>query len=302
MSPRFLLLLCLIILAFPRMSQAETSINCQKPAINGMAFTMTCDFAHQSRPLTLVMGGSLEPANPEQAHPEKVDVLYSDALIQILPIDLDEGDSVRLNQMDKTVMAGTDLNFDGFDDLSIATSGPPYASANYWLYAPAKGLFTRRADLDSELFGVDVDTDAQNKTVIATGRPNGFELDKFIYHWAGKKLILRKSSATGALQIADLLSDVKNVQKFILTSGAICATDTTNYDDNNRVTKEVIETDGTDCPDDKQYRIWARSDHHIPDGAVTHDGMTDLYQGGFLITRTLIYDPPRPADSTGITD
>jgi hypothetical protein len=296
MSWRFAALFGIGLLLLPSAGRAASRIACQKPVLTGANFSMTCTYAHQSMPLTLVMRGAVEDAQHDKdtatAKPAKIAIFAAGKLRQTLSVD---SDGVWLNSLQKEALESIDLNFDGYDDLKVwtQTSAGPNSGYAYWLYDPSKRAFERRQDLDDRLSGFDVSVDPKTKTVSLSGRDNCCAWTIDTYRWANGKLAQISGEESGEFDLGDALSDIASIQAFGKTSPQFCATRTSSYDAAGRITKDVIETQGDPCDDPNDYRKAKKGIDKSLNGAKRHGNITDVYRDGILFQRTIVYDPPR---------
>jgi hypothetical protein len=289
MSRQFLTLCGVGLLLVPASGQAASGITCDKPVVTGASFAMDCAYPHHGTNLTLVMRGAVDDTT---AKPAEIAVLEAGKPRQTLTV---ESDGVFLDSLQKEALESIDINFDGYDDLKVwtATSAGPNSGYAYWLYDPAKDAFARRQDLDDLLSGFDVSVDPKAKTLSTSGRASCCEWDVDIYRWANDQLVKISGEASGALDLGEALSDVASIQTFRETSPSFCATHTALFDAAGRITKEIIVTEGDPCDPEQDYRKSTQRIDKTLNGTKPHGNMTDVYQDGILIRRTIVYDPPK---------
>jgi hypothetical protein len=295
---RILLILTLVIL--PHAGRCEAiatpAVNCQKPVIQVQSFIMTCAYNHQSGPLTLVVHGAIDDPKSGNGLPTSIEILSDGKHAQTLALQPEDSDALPLENL----VGSLDLNFDGFDDLQILSGrgAGPNSSYAYWLYVPARHLFEHRPDIDDDLSGFDVSADPKAKIIVTSGRSSCCQWDTQTFHWVNDRLLLQETSSRGGLMLDDVLGDVKSVQAFAAQAGGICATHTLFYDDNNGITQETIETQGDPCDEAQDYRKKAKIDNKTLNGLQKNGNVTDFYRNGVLLQRTLVYNPPKPAENT----
>jgi hypothetical protein len=257
---------------------------------------MTCAYAHQSMPLTLVMHGTVDDAQHDAdtatAKPAKIAIFAAGKLRQTLTV---ESDGVWLNSLQQQAFESIDLNFDGYDDLKVwtQTSAGPNSGYAYWLYDPVKREFERRQDLDDQLSGFDVSVDPKTKTVSLSGRDSCCAWTIDTYRWANGKLAQISGEESGEFDLGDALSDVASIQAFSKTSPQFCATCASSYDAAGRITRDVIETQGDPCDEADDYRKATKGIDKRLNGTKQHRNITDVYRDGILLQRIILYNPPR---------
>lgn len=296
MSWRLLALCGVLALSMPTAGRAASTISCAKPVVSGTTFSMTCAYAHQPKPLTLTMRGTVDDAqhDPETATatPTEIAVLDGGTVRQTLKVD---SDGVWLNGLQKQAFESVDLTFDGYDDLKLwtSTSAGPNNGYSYWLYDPVKAMFVRRQDLDDSLSGFEVTVDPKTKTISTSARGSCCSWSVDTYHWVKDRLVQISDQETGVIDPGDALSDVASVKAFRATQPQFCATRTSFYNDAGLITKDVIETSGDPCEDAQDYRKHAKGVDVTLNGTKQHGITTDVYRNGVLLQRTIVYNPPR---------
>jgi hypothetical protein len=295
MSWRFFALCGVIALVMPATGRAAATITCETPVVSGTSFVMTCVYTHKPKPLTLVLRGTVEDAqHPDAgaATPAQITILDAGKVRQTLRVD---SDGVLLNALQEQEFESVDLNFDGYDDLKVwtATSAGPNSGYSYWLYDPVKAMFVRRQDLDDKLSGFEVSVDPKTKTLATSGRDSCCAWSVDTYHWVQDRLVQISDAESGLIDLGDALSDLASVQAFRATAPQFCATRTRFYNAAGLITKDVIETSGDPCEDAQDYRQHAKGLDVTLSGTKRHGNMTDVYQRGLLLQRTIVYDPPR---------
>jgi len=300
------LALPLVTLASPVFAQTSAprpTITCAEPKVTGPRFAMDCTYSHQSGPLTLTMRGALETLPGDDQFTigtRTLEIRRNGTLRQTLDLPKSE---IWLGQLARFGLASLDLDFDGSDDLQIATSSPSAGSGldkAFWLYDPKTQTFVRRPDLDTQLSGDDLTADPKTRTLKVSARAGCCAWRTTTYGWAEGRLLQTENTLAG-YRIEGLLApdgplaDVASIQTFAKTTGgAFCATRIDRYDPAGRITTETIETKDETCEQDAyDYRRHARAFDPSLDGTRHNGGGTDLYRNGILLQRTIVYDPPK---------
>lgn len=290
--------LCGALLLLPVSARAAAALECGDPEVNGASFSMTCRYAHQSMPLTLVMHGAVDDADHDlstaRAIPRSIDIRDATGLRQTLAVASDDG--VSLNELPRQAFISIDLNFDGEDDLQVwtETSAGPNNGYAFWLYDRPTRKFVRREDLDALLSGFEIATDAAARTLSVSGRDSCCDWSVSTYHWVNAQLMPVSDEETGMLDVTESLGDVPAIRAFAAKSAAgmmICATVRRLYDAAGKINATVIETQGDPCEDAQDYRKAPGQPDSALTGTRRHGAVSDEYREGVLLRRTVGGDP-----------
>lgn len=292
--------LCGALLLLPVPARAAATVDCAEPVVTGASFSMTCRYAHQSMPLTLVMQGTVDDAEHDlstaRATPQTIDVRDATGSRQTLTVASDDG--VLLNDLPQQAFTSIDLDFDGMDDLQVwtETSAGPNGGYAFWLYDKPTGKFVRRDDLDALLSGFEVSSDTKQRTVSVSARESCCAWSVSTYHWTNARLMPISDAESGMLDVSESLGDVPGIRAFAAKSAGgmmICATVRRLYDSAGKINGAVIETEGDPCEDAQDYRKTAAQRDKALNGTRRHGAVSDEYRNGVLLRRTVVFDPPK---------
>lgn len=214
-----------------RMSELQGPglVACAKPKLAGAAFTMTCIAPNSPLKLTLTLTG------------KKTD---SDAVLTALMIAKTGGAPQTFKLADSQIffdsltsaVEAMDVNFDGFEDVKLATStsAGPNMGYDYWLYVPKTGQFTATT-LGEQLSGFDVVPDAKTKTITVTGRSSCCSWNSTTYAWRGSKL--------HATQLSDTMSFTPVALPGFDASATLCGSQTKHFNEAGLMTRVDFELD-----------------------------------------------------------
>ena len=208
--------------------QSNAFVVCGKPVLTGKTFALTCTALNNSLGLSFVLSG--KKADTDAAL-TKLYVIKAGAK----PQDFKLEGQIFFDGL-SSALELTDVNFDGFADIKLATStsAGPNMGYDYWLYEPKAGAF-RATKLGDQLSGFDVIPDPKTKTIKVSGRSSCCSWNNTTYAWLG-----------GALHAVDS-SDTMSFSPVALPgfdpTATFCGSQTKHFNDAGLVTRVDFELD-----------------------------------------------------------
>ncbi len=208
--------------------EGSALVACAKPRLTGSAFAIACAALNNKQQLTFTVTGQKTDSDATLAR-------LSVARVGGKPQDFTVEGTIPYDSL-STALDLVDINFDGFDDIKLATqsSAGPNMGYTYWLYAPKAGRF-EASTIGEQLSGFEVIPDPAHKTITAIGRSSCCAWNSTIYGWNGSVLRARSSSDTMSFSPASLPG--------LDASETLCGSQTKHFNDAGLLTRIDLELD-----------------------------------------------------------